>query len=165
MRWAIGLIVTFAGLMSVSPVAASASATINPTTVDFGRVPFDGGCMTVADVPNDNCVTRTITITNTGTESLEGVGFRSCETYVPEFNSCFTIHANWGGFTSGGDPQTCIFGVVLPGETCTVVLVADPSRRGRITGSFVAEMWSRESNVTTILVVSVKLLSVPPTVR
>jgi hypothetical protein len=161
MRWIVGSVVALIALVFAPPVSASASASIAPTSVDFGRVPFEGGCMIVADVPNEKCVSRTVTVTNTGSEPLEGVGFRSCETYIPESNSCFTVHADWGGFTTGADPRTCIFGVVLPGETCTVVLVAFPSRKGQIRGSFVAEMWSRESNTTTILVVTVRLLAVP----
>src|SRR5688572_26054791 len=120
MRQSMVLLVTFAVLVLVlvPPAAASVSASISPTAVDFGRVPFDGGCFVAGEVPNERCVTRIVTITNTGTESLEGVGFRSCGTYVAASNSCFTIHASWGGFATGGDPRTCIFAAVAPGESC-----------------------------------------------
>jgi hypothetical protein len=165
MRRSIVRLVSFAVLVLVPPAAASVSASISPTAVDFGRVPFDVGCFVAGDVPNERCVTRTVTITNTGTESLEGVGLRSCETYVAASNICFTIHAGWGGFATGGDPRTCIFAAVAPGESCTVLLVAVPSRRGRIAGSFVAEMYSAVSDLTTVLVVPVKLLAVPGRAR
>jgi len=161
MRQAIALSFALAALVFVPLARATVSVSVNPASVDFGRVPFNGGCMVVADVPNELCVTETVTITNTGTETLFGAGFRSCEQYFPETNSCFTLRADWGGFVSGGDPNTCIFGVVAPGESCTVVLVAFPSRPGLIRGFFVAEMATLTDSVTTILVVPVRLLSIP----
>jgi hypothetical protein len=161
MRQAIAAFTAVVALVFVPLAQATVSVSVNPTSVDFGRVPFNGGCMVIGDVPNEFCVTRTVTITNTGSETLFGAGFRSCEQYFPETNSCFTLRADWGGFVSGGDPNTCIFGVVDPGESCTVVLVAFPSRPGLIRGFFVGEMATLTGSVTTILVVPVRLLSIP----
>ena len=161
MRQALAVFSAVAALVLVPLAQATVSASVNPTSVDFGRVPFNGGCLVIGDVPNEFCVTQTVTITNTGTETLFGAGFRACEQYFPGPNSCLTLHASWGGFVSGGDPNTCIFGVVAPGESCTVGLVASPSRPGLIRGFFVAEMATLTGSVTTSLVVPVRLLGIP----
>jgi hypothetical protein len=162
MRTAGAIVCALAGLaLFASPAAASVSATISPTSVDFGRVVYNGGCQIDAnDQPNAACVTRTLTVTNTGTEALEGLGAGACETLILPQNSCITVHAGWGGFTGHGT-STCIFGVVAPGETCTVVLVASPTRKGQIRGFFEIELYSRASDQTIILAVPVRLLSVP----
>lgn len=161
MRRAIAVFAILAAVVFVPLAHATVSVSVSPTSVDFGRVPFNGECVVVGGVPNESCVTQTVTITNTGTETLFGAGFRACEQYLPESNSCVTLRASWGGFASGGDPSTCIFGVVAPSEACTVVLVAAPSRPGLIRGSFVAEMATLTGSVTTILVVPVRLVGVP----
>jgi hypothetical protein len=144
------------------PAAASVSASVSPTSVNFGRVPFEGGCVVGAnDVPNEFCVTRTLTITNTGTEALFGAGAGACERFLQPQNSCVTLHASWGGFTGSGT-STCLSGISLaPGDSCTVILVASPSRPGLIRGVFTITMASTvNSEDVAILVVPVRLLAV-----
>jgi hypothetical protein len=51
--------------------------------------------------------------------------------------------------------------VIAPGETCTVVLVAGPTRPGLIRGVFELEMASTLTSETVILAVPVRLLAVP----
>jgi hypothetical protein len=163
MRRVIAVLAAVAALVVPSSASATPSASVSPSSVDFGRVHYNGGCSVVADIPNEFCVTQTLTITNTGTETLRGSGAKACERYVAESNGCFTLHASWGGFVSAGDPNTCLFHEVEPGDSCTVVLVAFPSRPGRIRGFFVAEMATLPltDSVTTILVVPIQLLGVP----
>jgi hypothetical protein len=98
MRRVIAVLAAVAALVVPSSASATPSASVSPKSVDFGRVPYNGGCSVVADIPNEFCVTRTLTITNTGTETLRGSGAKACERYVAESNGCFTLHASWGGF-------------------------------------------------------------------
>ena len=157
----LALIIAVTTLTVVPSAFASVSASISPTRVDFGRVPFNNGCVVgPSDVPNELCVTRTVTVTNTGTEPLFGAGAGACETLLLPQNTCVTVHAGWGGFTGSGT-STCLSQVVAPGETCTVVLVAGPTRPGLIRGVFQLEMASTLTSETIILAVPVRLLSVP----
>ncbi len=127
-------------LLVVQPAAASTSLQFSPGEVDFGRVAV-GECLVFNNVPGPGCVTQTITITNTGTETFAPSGYSasSCERIFRD-RTCLIRTASWGGFL--GDPaSSCLAslpGFTLdPGESCTVVLVAQPSRKGGIRGYFI----------------------------
>ena len=64
-RKATAVLTALGALVCASAAVASVSATVSPTSVDFGRVPFEGGCAVEPNgVPNALCVTRTVTVTN-----------------------------------------------------------------------------------------------------
>ena len=160
MRKMVWLLSVLASLLLVPSASASVSVSVSPTSVDFGRVPFKSGCFLVNDVPNEFCVTRTLTVTNTGTETMFESGARSCE-YFLQPNSCLTLHADWGGI-AGPNTSTCLSGITIaPGESCTVILVAIPSRPGLIRGFFVGCFASTSTDEAVILVVPIRLLAVP----
>jgi hypothetical protein len=128
-------------LLAVQPAAGSTPLQVSPAEVNFGRVAM-GECQVVNNVPGPGCATQTITITNTGTETFSyqhGWSASSCERIFRD-RTCLIRTASWGGFL--GDPaSTCLAGfsgfMLDPGESCTVVLIASPSRKGVIHGYFI----------------------------
>jgi hypothetical protein len=150
MRKAIVGLAVLALLVLGPPAAAAASLSVTPSSVDFGRVPVDSQCQVVNDVPNEFCVTQTLTVTNTGTDTLLFGSASACER-ITRGGTCLTRRAGWGGFT-GSTTSTCIFATLAPGDGCTVVLVADPTRRGLIRGLFIMTMSSTTGEAVTVTV-------------
>jgi hypothetical protein len=161
MRKRLAVLAVLSALVFVPSADASVSASVSPTSVDFGRVGFDNGCnVDLNGLPNEFCSVRTLTVTNTGTEVLFGAGGRACEDFLEASNTCVTAHASWGGFNRAG--STCFIITIAPGESCTVVLVAGPSRPGLIRGFATVEMAAVGTGESApILVVPIRLLAIP----
>ncbi len=147
-------------LLAAQPAAASPLLEASVQEVDFGRVAV-GECLVFNNVPEPDCVTRELTVTNTG-DSLflaSSDAAASCEKLFRE-RTCITRTAGWGGFL--GDPaSSCLsysrwtlqpdnhwYWTLAPGESCTMVLVAQPSRKGAIHGYFV--MWFGSEILITV---------------
>ena len=95
-------------------------------------------CEIVSGVPSSGCVTATVTITNTGGETVYFESASACERlFNNEIQTCITRTAGWGGFV--GEPLSTCFSdwTLVPGESCTVVLIAGPTRPGTIRGYFI----------------------------
>ena len=126
-------------VLALPAAADAASLNVTPTRVDFGTVPVnDPDCQIVNDVPSAGCATATVTITNAGASATHFESASACQRIFHNASStCITQTAGWGGFV--GDPtSTCFTDWTLrAGESCTVTLVAHPSRRGTIRGYFI----------------------------
>jgi hypothetical protein len=111
---------------------------VSPNRVDLGRVHVDApGCSLQIDVLV-GCVQKDITLTNTGTETLEFGGFSTCDKVFPDA-SCSESGPSWGGmFRNNPNPTSCISdfadNFLDPGETCQLTVFAVPSTLGRING-------------------------------
>jgi hypothetical protein len=71
MRTRTAALALFGVLLLAPPAAAAVSLSVSPSSVDFGRVEVDSQCRVDNDIPNEFCVTETLTVTNTGTETLQ----------------------------------------------------------------------------------------------
>ena len=140
----------------LAPAAEAASVSVSPAEVDFGTVSVaNPDCQVVAGVPSSGCVTATVTITNTGSETVYFESASACERlFNNEIQTCITRTAGWGGFV--GEPlSTCFLDwTLVPGESCTVVLVAAPTRQGMVRGFFI--MRERGSEIVVSVPVRVR---------
>ncbi len=123
-----------------APARAAAQLQVSPAEVDFGKVTV-GECTVVNDVLDPSCVTATVTITNVGDETFSATfswSASTCQTLRQ--GSCITFSASWGAALPAPTSTCLTFGLpktLQPGESCTVVLFAAPSRKGGIHGYFV----------------------------
>ena len=149
---------TVVALLSLvlAPAAEAASVSVSPAEVDFGTVSVaNPDCQVVAGVPSSGCVTATVTITNTGSETVYFESASACERlFNNEIQTCITRTAGWGGFV--GEPLSTCFSdwTLVPGESCTVVLVAAPTRQGMVRGFFI--MRERGSEIVVSVPVRVR---------
>ncbi len=127
-------------LLAAQPVAAAAQLQVTPEEVDFGKVAV-GECTVVNQVPDPSCVTRTVTVTNVGDETFSATNSWSATTCQQLLQgSCVTKTASWGAAVPAPTSTCLSFGLpktLLPGESCTIVLFAAPSRKGAIHGWFI----------------------------
>jgi hypothetical protein len=125
--------------LGLPPASQAASLSVSPAEIDFGAVPVTNpDCQVVNGVPLSACATATVTITNTGTETIFFESASACERlFHNEIQTCITQTAGWGGFV--GEPLSTCFSdwTLVPGESCAVVLVAGPTRRGVVRGYFI----------------------------
>ncbi len=123
-----------------APATAAAQLQVSPVEVDFGKVTV-GECTLVNDVLDPACVTATVTVTNVGNETFAATFSWSASTCQQLLQgSCLTRTASWGTALPAPASTCLTFGLpktLQPGESCTVVLVAAPSRKGGIHGYFV----------------------------
>jgi hypothetical protein len=118
---------------------------LSQRSVDFGSVPVGApGC---AQVNGElvGCVTRTVTLTNTGSATLLFDSFSTCDKVFRAYGSCSESGPSWGGmFSDNGNPSSCIgdlFDYALdPGESCELTLIAVPTAIGQIRGYVVARV-------------------------
>ena len=128
-------------LLAVQPAAAAAQLEVSPLEVDFGKVAV-GECTAGYFGLDPDCVTRTVTITNTGDETFSATqswSASTCQDLLRD-TTCVTRTASWGAAVPAPTSSCLSFGLpktLQPGESCTVVLFAAPSRKGRIHGYFV----------------------------
>ena len=131
--WRHFIVAAFLSLM-LAPAAGAASLSVSPAEIDFGTVSVTSPeCRLVDGVPSSGCVTATVTITNTGTETVYFESASVCERlFHNAIQTCLTQTAGWGGFV--GEPLSTCFSdwTLLPGESCTVVVVAAPTRQGTV---------------------------------
>jgi hypothetical protein len=162
MRRIIRIVVVALALLAPLGAAASAqaaaAAVLNVSTaeVNFGSVPVTNpACQIVDGVPSSGCVTTTVTITNTGSDTVFFESASACESlFHNEIQTCITRTAGWGGFV--GEPLSTCFSdwTLVPGESCAVVLVAGPTRLGTIRGYFI--MRERGSDIVVSVPVRVR---------
>ena len=123
----------------LAPSAVAASLAVEPPEIDFGTVDVvNPDCVVFAGIPSSACVTATVTITNTGSETVRLESASACERlFNNEIQTCITRTAGWGGFL--GDPLSTCFSdwTLAPGESCSVTLVAAPTRQGMVRGYFI----------------------------
>ncbi len=137
-----------AALLSLvlTPAAEAASLSVSPAEVDFGTVDVTNpDCELVGGVPSSGCVAATVTITNTGSDTVYFESASACERlFHNEIQTCITRTAGWGGFV--GEPLSTCFSdwTLVPGESCTVVLVTAPTRQGMVRGYFIMRERSTE---------------------
>jgi hypothetical protein len=136
--------------LMLAPAAEAASLSVSPAQIDFGTVSVTNpDCQIVGGVPSSGCVTATVTITNTGTETVYFESASVCERlFHNAIQTCITQTAGWGGFV--GEPLSTCFSdwTLLSGESCTVVVVAAPTRQGTVRGYFIMRERSTEIVVT-----------------
>jgi hypothetical protein len=149
----VGLVIALLALALAWPAGPASAAhhiaglQMSQRSVDFGVVPVDApGCSQV-NGELVGCVTRTVTLTNTGSEVLLFDSFSTCDKVFGSFGSCSESGPSWGGmFSDNSNPSSCIgdlFDSALdPGESCQLTLLAVPSAAGRIRGYVVARVHS-----------------------
>ena len=122
-----------------APAAAAASLAVDPAEVDFGAVDVvNPDCVVIAGIPSSGCVTATVTITNTGTDTVFFESASACERlFNNEIRTCITRTAGWGGFL--GEPLSTCFSdwTLVSGEFCSVTVLAAPTRQGTVRGYFI----------------------------
>ncbi|MFL5919262.1 MAG: hypothetical protein ACJ74X_11115 [Gaiellaceae bacterium] len=143
----------------LAPTAEAASLSVSSAAVDFGTVPVTNAYCTydfATDTPSSGCVTTTLTITNTGVETMYFESASACQTlFHNEIQTCDTRTAGWGGFAGNVHLSTCFSDwTLVPGESCTVVLIASPSRLGMVRGYFI--MRDRSSEIVVRVPVRVR---------
>jgi hypothetical protein len=143
----------------LAPTAEAASLSVSPAEVDFGTVPVTNPDCTydfATDTFSSGCVTTTLTITNTGIETVYFESASVCQSlFHNAIQTCDTRTAGWGGFAGNVQLSTCFSDwTLVPGESCTVVLIASPSRLGMVRGYFI--MRDRSSEIVVLVPVRVR---------
>jgi hypothetical protein len=143
----------------LAPTAEAASLSVSPAEVNFGTVPVTNPDCTydfATDTFSSGCVTSTLTITNTGIETIYFESASVCQSlFHNEIQTCDTRTAGWGGFAGNVQLSTCFSDwTLVPGESCTVVLLASPSRLGLVRGYFI--MRNRTSEIVVLVPVRVR---------
>jgi hypothetical protein len=116
---------------------------LSQRSVDFGPVPVDAPGCALVNGQLVGCVTRVVTLTNTGSEVMTFESFSTCSKVFRSFGSCSESGPSWGGvFRDNDNPSACssdFFDFTLdPGESCQLTLFAVPSAAGRIQGYEIA---------------------------
>jgi len=143
----------------LAPTAEAGSLSVSPAEVDFGTVRVtnpDCAYDFATDTFSLGCVTTTLTITNTAIETMYFESASVCQTlFHNEIQTCDTRTAGWGGFAGNVQLSTCFSDwTLVPGESCTVVLIASPSRVGMVRGYFI--MRDRSSKIVVLVPVRVR---------
>jgi hypothetical protein len=158
MRVLAAVAVALSVLAGPSIANTKGDVTASPARVKFGPVPVEApDCHTENGIPSSGCTTATITVTNTGTEPVVVFSVSVCNR-VSEGPSCI-LDDRWGGMASD-ELSTCLSlrnGLLRPGRSCAIVLIAIPGREGTIKGFL---LMTTDEGSTTLLTVPVKVRGV-----